>query len=1068
MKNTDNIDSNPVILPNLTMVKAGAGAGKTYRIQQDLTQWIKDGFIRPNRILAVTFTNAAANEMKERIRQNLIEKGMRDEANKVQNATISTIHGFGVEIIENFAYEQGISPKPRQLTEAEQNQLIRKALTQVEAINPLLNNLKQYGYTGNFNGNDYVDGASQLKNRVLNVIRNLRSLGKGGEAISAQSSIDLLTASQSALKDIYGLNLSKADTLNSALWRAINAIHAQYPDLDVLEEQWASNPPTRRFLSALREATEENLETEWKLWTKLQTIETAPKIFGKKQDHEHAHLALAVWQAADKLSVHPGPLNDALNHVSALLASAIESLSLYQASKQKAGLIDFSDMVHLAEQVLSSAEFLAEAKSNYDCLIIDEFQDTNPLQFSLLRQFQKAGLPTLIVGDLKQSIMGFQGSDSRLFSGLLSEGQTDEKVIVDELKNNWRSTPELMCFINAVGSQLYPSQYQALSVVEAAQYQSELTPVHQLIFDSNNWGAKKSKNKASIQEEGQFALAHHINELLQQGIQITDKNTRQKRQLKPSDIAVLAPKHSRLSSFSKQLKKFGIQTKLTQPGFLESESVQWVLCGLQFVSNPKNQFALLNLITSEYALVSLQEALQEFIENKRFKHPVVQVLKSVSAELRLTDFKTAVISVIELLNIWEKVQTRTDAAQQRANLIKLISLAETFEQAQPESLQAMGIYGKNLETFNVWLKESTNDNQSELNNQPHTQINADDAVVLSTWHASKGLEWPIVMVLDAHDEKKPKVPSIDMAYLADDVDGMLQSSFVRILTDFDDKITQQKMLDELMAETTETLKNLTYVALTRAREQLILPWFDNGKDNSILSFIAPVFETDTFEYQSKNMVMIDEPEPIEMWEEKRRIIQLIKNKLPKAVPASISPSLHENNSVTDTTLKTTVESYGTGIDLKEWDKLIPANEVGDFIHRFFEIYFLNPDLLEKGFELLPNALNLNKIKIQVEVMLQSYQAWLNSSLKPINIQCELPILAINELDQTVSGSIDMLIETEEGFWIIDHKTDKETDFTKHSEQLKAYVQALALDKSIIGIAINWVRAGQVETLEIQE
>ena len=128
-----------------------------------------------------------------------------------------------------------------------------------------------------------------------------------------------------------------------------------------------------------------------------------------------------------------------------------------------------------------------------------------------------------------------------------------------------------------------------------------------------------------------------------------------------------------------------------------------------------------------------------------------------------------------------------------------------------------GFTVKNLETFNVWLKESTNDNQSEINNQPHTQLNADEAVVLSTWHASKGLEWPIVMVLDAHDEKKPKVPSIDMAYLADDVDGMLESSFVRILTDFDDKITQQKMLDELMSETTETLKKSNLRCINKSK-----------------------------------------------------------------------------------------------------------------------------------------------------------------------------------------------------------------------------------------------------------
>jgi ATP-dependent exoDNAse (exonuclease V) beta subunit len=1057
----------PSVLPNLTVVKAGAGAGKTYRIQQDLTQWIKDGSIRADRILAVTFTKAAANEMKERIRQNLIEKGMRDEANQVQNATISTIHGFGVEIIESFAYEQGISPKPRQLTEAEENQLIRKALTQVSAINPLLDDLGRFGYKLDKIGDDFIDGASQLKNQVLNVIRNLRSLGKGDQAISAQASIDLLNSAESALRNAYGLNLSKADTLNTALWDAIKPIHTLYPDMIVLAEQWGTNSPTRTFVSALEAATEEGVQSNWKLWTSLQTIDTAPKIFGKKQDHEHAHLALAVWQAADKLPVHPGPIEEAIEHISALLSGAIEALSLYQDLKIRAGLVDFSDMVHLAERILSTPEFLAEAKANYDCLIIDEFQDTNPLQFSLLRQFQKAGLPTLIVGDLKQSIMGFQGSDARLFSGLLAQGEQDTQTVVDELKNNWRSTPELMVFINVVGKSLYQDSYQSLSVVDAAKYGSELVPVQQLVFDKTNWGAQKSKNKASIQEEGQYALASHLNDLLQQDIQVTDKHTGQKRPLKPSDIAVLAPKNTRLSAFAKQLKKFGIQTKLSQQGFLETEAVQWVLCGLQFVSNPTNQFALLNLITSDYARVPLQQALTEYIEDKTFKHAVVQKLKSSAKTIRLTDFKTAVLSVIELLDIWTKVQTREDAAQQRANLIKLISLAEDFEQAQPESLQAMGIYGKNLETFHVWLTESAADAKSEINSQPHTQLNAEDAVVLSSWHASKGLEWPIVMVLDAHEEKSPRVPSIDMAYLSDDVDGMLESSFVRLLMDFDDKTSKQKMLDELINETRETLKNLTYVAITRAREQVILPWFENDKDNSMLSFIAPLFETPVFEYQSKNMIMLDEPEQVEAESTVHRVIDLKNQECPTAVLSTISPSLHENEAEL-VEWQTTTESYGKGLDLSEWDKTLAANEVGDLIHRFFEIYFMNPALLEKGFALLPEALQQPKLLTAIESMLQSYQAWLTLNLKSINIQCEVPILSVNESGQTISGSIDMLVETEDGFWIVDHKTDKQTDFKKHAEQLQAYVTALNLDKPIIGIVVNWVRTNVCESLEVNK
>jgi len=83
-------------------------------------------------------------------------------------------------------------------------------------------------------------------------------------------------------------------------------------------------------------------------------------------------------------------------------------------------------------------------------------------------------------------------------------------------------------------------------------------------------------------------------------------------------------------------------------------------------------------------------------------------------------------------------------------------------------------------------------------------------------------------------------------------------------------------------------------------------------------------------------------------------------------------------------------------------------------------------------------------------------------LKPVNIQCEVPILSVNESGQTVSGSIDMLIETEEGFWIIDHKTDKQVDFKKHTEQLVAYSSALKLDKKLLGFVINWTSTESVE------
>ncbi|MFU8838860.1 MAG: UvrD-helicase domain-containing protein, partial [Thiohalomonadaceae bacterium] len=284
-------------IPALTLVKAGAGAGKTYRIQQQLTEWIRQGQVRADRILAVTFTKAAANEMRERIRLNLLQHGMVEDANRVQQASISTIHGFGFSLIEGFAYEKGLSPTPRQLSEAEENQLIRQALHQVEAISPLLNHLERYGYTLRMRGTEYVDGATQLKNAIVAVIGKLRALGKGidehRDGKSADDAQYLLTQARNTLTEAYG-HTGKASTLNNALWVAIQALREKYPDKEVLQGEWGSNAESRNFIEHAYKASSEQIAADWSLWLALQTI-SAPKIVGKSKEHPDAQLALAIW-----------------------------------------------------------------------------------------------------------------------------------------------------------------------------------------------------------------------------------------------------------------------------------------------------------------------------------------------------------------------------------------------------------------------------------------------------------------------------------------------------------------------------------------------------------------------------------------------------------------------------------------------------------------------------------------------------------------------------------------------------------------------------------------------------
>lgn len=1039
-------------------VKAGAGAGKTFRITQKLGALVEQGDVKPENILAVTFTNAAASEMRTRIRTFLIEKGLRESAEKVQEATISTIHGFGMELIERFAFEQGISPRPRQLTEAEENQLIRKALAEVEAIEKVLYDLEKFGYNGRYNGKDYITAVDRFKSRILAVIKKLRTLGKGE---SAGDLMDLMEDARQEIERLYGQNLSKAQTLNKELWQAIETLKQAYPDQTVLSELWGSNNAARTFINAVYRATPEKIARDWRLWAGLQTIK-APKI----EKADDGFLAENVWMAADKLSVHPGPLDEAKSHLEALLAGAVEALSLYQQAKRESGLVDFSDMVHLADQILNSPDSLQEMVERYDCLIIDEFQDTNPLQFALLNRFQQAGVPTLIVGDLKQSIMGFQGSDARLFAGLLAKGEASPDIKVDELTHNWRSTPAMMKFVNKVGVKLYAEAYQSLDVDPKAEYESSLPAVQKLVFDPKNWAAtRRSKNKHSMNEDAFNTLAHHIAELLKKGIQITDKHTRQKRPLMPSDIAVLGANHDSLQKFSGALKQFGISTKLTQSGLLQSEAVQWVLNALKYVADPSNHYAVLDLLTSSYANQPLQPLLETFIRQRYFSDPIVDSLQAVSKHAKLVPFPQAVGLVMEALLIWENIAQRDDYAQQRANVLKLLELAQTFQDTQPESLEAMGIFGKNLNTFIVWVKE--NADSEGFDQQPPTDLNAQNSVVLSTWHASKGLEWPVVMVLNMDKEFSPKLPSIDVAYQSDDIDQMLKSSYVRFLFEFADSSTKQKMLEALREDNLNTLKNLTYVVLTRARESLILPWFDNKKPVSLLGLIKPLFEPSEFECKEINAVYIDVPENIEPVVTVNQVLSQTKSDY-ESIPAVISPSeLH--NSLTEqaiTELAVQTHQFSDALDLSKIDALMAANEVGTWVHKVYEVGLKNPTLIKCCDGLLPKVLQASDFTQKTAQQVTEFKAWIEQRLQPISIQSEVPILAKNTKGQTISGTIDLLVETEQGYWIIDHKTDKEADIGKHIGQLVTYAQCLPAGKKVTHLAVNWVRSGKLDLVEV--
>ena len=1052
-------------LQPLTLIKAGAGAGKTFTIEKTLTKWIEDQQVRADHILAVTFTKAAANEMRNRIRVALLQKRLIEDARKLQKSTISTIHAFGLEILERFAYEEGLSPAPRQLTDQEQKLLIREALHQVQAIQPLMDNLEHYGYSGKPVGGEFLDSTEQLTKTILDVAGKLRSLGKDFDTTTVEAAV-MLRQAWDLVETRYGNVHPNGAALTNSLWSAIEAVRAEYPVHALLDAAWASNAETRKMAKVIYTATRERLESDWSIWVDMQPIASAPKIFPKKKPpHEHAHLAEAVWNAAEKLCVHPGPLRDALQHIQSLIDGALDALRIYQENKQSAGLVDYGDMVHLANNLLENSEWLDEIANEYDCLIIDEFQDTSPLQFALLRRFQQKGLPTFIVGDLKQSIMGFQGSDRRLFKTLMSENAENTEV-VSELGSNWRSTPALMGFINNVGTRLYGSEYRELN--SEAGYQSDLPAVEVLNFSKKDWLEKPANSpKYALTKEGNAALASHLEQLLGSGQQITDRHTKEKRAIRAGDIAILARKHGRLKKIAEAFHNTGIEVQIKQPGFLECDAVQWMLSVLQALNNGRDHYAWLNLLTSPLvggqSSEKLKGLLQGYIVDGKFNDLLVQKLEPLRKTLRAKPIKAQLLIIIEEVGLLESFKKEPMGRQQRANLIKLIGLAEAFEQQQPETLTALGIVGKNSATFQVWLSQS----KEPIDEQPGVDAQADDAIMLATWHASKGLEWPVVMVLDAENVETTRYPNITMAYADGDIDTMLQESYLQILPPFNAKHTKECMGELLEHEEAETRKNLYYVALTRAREQIILPCWDGYKDGSMLTYIMPELEAlapqnASSAFSKKDVV----PEDAELDEEvttdtvTRTVLQVTSQSQKEKLKHTFSPSLEkELREVAVPETETTTFSPALNLEMF---KAVPANELGVWVHRLYQVYLLQPELLDRALSMQPVCVTDDAQKRDITVHLEGFKQHVDALVGGVRQwRCELQVTGLKPNGQVISGEIDLLIEGKADWWLIDHKTDTHASATNHIDQLLTYRQ-MCSGLKVGNLAINWARVGQIE------
>ena len=1049
-------------LPELTIIPAGAGSGKTYTIQTTLAQWIQDNEVEPDRIVAVTFTEAAAAELRDRIRAELVHQNRHEDALKLDQAYISTIHGFGLRLLGEFAFDAGLNPSPRLLTEDEEKVLIRIALTKTDQAVAVMKNLAHFGYRYNFSSKE--DAEDQFRGVVLGLMDKLRSIGR------FEQDPALTDQALEKISSLYGI-VGKTEILKQNLVQAVRRVLQAFPnDISYLCKTKGVTEKVRKDHNLLRRAAkEDNLTSDWKLWQGLRSLQTSTPRNPLPEDYDL--LVAAVIDAADGLVDHPGPRQDALDHARALLDTAQSSLGTYAEHKAQRGLLDFTDMLALTQQMLLDHPAVLKVLSQrFQCLVIDEFQDTNPLQFALLWAFRKAGVPTLVVGDLKQAIMGFQNADARL----LAELQSRNIDFCHPLTGNWRTHSQLMPWVNDIGEGLFGQEYTHLE--PKAEFDSSLSPLEIIEFSA------RAKNQTRAEH-----TVTRIKTLLEDdNCHVFDRHQKLSRPIRGGDIAIICPRNKRLKEYAEILRTAGIRSRINDDGWFSSRVVQLLYQALSFVADPTDNHAVLYLAVTELGEESLESALKTLLQGNDPDNSVINVLTPVREGSDDRSVSTILSEVVAALDLFGIVAVQPNAAQTRANLLRFQSEAKEFENANREALASGGYYGSELKTFLAWIRDKIERDDE----QPEPRVQDEDAVQLVTWHRSKGREWPVVVVSATDSEILCKLPSLDVNYEDfSDFGSILDKARLDISPEYVAPEKNEPLLATLWPEAEDSARRLLYVALTRAREKIILEWpayLDNGKERKSVSYWELLTHDTGMTLNGNKLKMNDNEyccrvvkagkERSEMFEEEslvvsaplttigRRAIEI--KALPiNLTPETVRPSLHEiEEGPNDLDLASITYSDPFAL---EFD--LPSNVQGTLLHRCFEVLDGSCSIenlrLATAFDFTPDQF------ISLQSHVAAFNIWLKKNLMPLNIQQEVSILALNDSGSVISGFIDLLVETEAGFWIIDHKSDRTDDrvlrFSEHLPQLLTYRDAVTKtrpEKPVLGVGINWIFPGEISLL----
>ncbi|MDT8854872.1 UvrD-helicase domain-containing protein [Paracoccaceae bacterium Fryx2] len=1050
---------------DLTLVPAGAGSGKTHRIEQELAGLVERGQVGASRILAVTFTESAAAELRGRIRGELMKRGRIEDALAIDRAYVGTIHALGQRLLTEHTFAAGRNPDARLVTEAERDLLIRREVGRSAALLPIISDLERFGYAW-----DRVSGDSaedSFRKAVLKTTDLLRGLG------NRAMDPDIAAGALDFIRQTYGVCDNDGTALETSLRRACGELLSAFPNCIATPDM--ANAARDAFWSDFRNLRDaahkpDELARNWPLWQKLRGLRMTKR--GCPTPSGYDDRAQAVMTAADGLLRHPGPLQDALTHLTALVQGVQGAMAAYAGAKRQAGLIDYADMIADTEALLrSQPDILASVVAEIDCVVIDEFQDTNPVQFALLWRLAQAAPRALIVGDTKQAIMDFQGADPRLAAAL----EAKFPACVQPQDRNWRSDPRIMAFINAIGPRLFPGAYTPLAPTRAETGVTAL----EAISRPSSWTDKKDHTAD--------CAADRIAAILSDAEQVVCPVEKTRRAARPADIAVLCYTRAQGAKVADALRKRGLPARIQSEGWLEAPATSVARAAIALVADPDDRLAALGLVTRGPARMPLAQALRATIDTTLDAHSDLERLAEISALVRDLPVGDLVPRIIAAARLRDWAKGLAAPEQALADLARLEAEARVFDQLPDELKSAAGFFGSGPQVFLGWLAAQT---ERDFDRHPDPAGWSAPGVEVVTWHAAKGREWPITVVLGL-DQKIVERPNTLRADFSDfdDLSHVLEKAGLHWTPNLAAPEKQLPFQEARQAADEASAARLMYVALTRARDRLILmvpppPSKPKDRPERMIDLLRDRTGL-TLAMDGTGLKACDSVFPARItalgreWVEPPMIAEPVD---PVASFGMLKPHAGGGRTPWRQSPSTLVAALdGPAPHLQHAD-LGPrigvardgiglATDRGTAWHLAFRVLSERPEMTAR----LSTASGLDPATLDaIAAQSSAMRDWL-AAQGYTRLHHELP-LQITALDGSqINGVIDCLAEGPEGYAIIDHKSgpcpDPDTRFATYLPQLRAYAAAVEHcmpGKPVRLLAINWMNEGRISSHRISE